>query len=386
MSGYSPHGGRRRVPVGHDAEEHVLDKISRQGGEVFSKKRQTRDEARQLRMEQLEKQIRADDDSNFLNADSNATNGLMSFSRRVKKLPDPAAGDSPADEVDLQEKVNELEGKFQRAMLLYSQLDNEKSSLLYEIDLYKDEMEEKDQLLFVANRDVRELTSQVKAHLRTIEGMKATQESLRNELAQRDQLIQENGLVVVETETDESSAVSSTEGSGSTINIRPGPILFSQQTISSIDKAIPGSSTIDEKIRKLVDMNKKLRHQVEEAEQAMYARRTRYNDQMNPAHNGANDEAQRDAAKQVAELKLKLQEAERENTNQQGSIIRLEGQLKRLKQQSDTTDKECIELKSQNRFLKKEARDKGLALDEAKETNRHLQARLEKLRTTRRAS
>uniref|UniRef100_A0AC34GU53 Uncharacterized protein n=1 Tax=Panagrolaimus sp. ES5 TaxID=591445 RepID=A0AC34GU53_9BILA len=373
MTSHSPQGGRRiRAPVGHDAEEIIMGKISRQGGEVFSKKRQTRDEARQLRMEQLEKQIRA------------SSNALMSTSRRViKKNPVEQSFNQECD-VGLQEKVNELEDKFQRAMLLYSQLDNEKSTLLYEIDLLKDEMEEKDQILYQNIRENRDLNSHVKSLQRTIEGMQATHQSLKNEIAQRDQIIQENGLILAEQETDESSVISSSEGSGSTINIRPGPLLFTQQTISLVEKAIPGSSAIDEKVRKLCDMNKKLRQQVEETEQTLYARR-RFNDHHASTVNGAaNEAAERDAAKQVSELKLKLQEAERENTNNQGNLIRLDGQLKRLKQTSEQSDKECIELKSQNRNLKKELRDKEMALDEANEQNKHLQSRLEKLRNTRR--
>uniref|UniRef100_A0A914CG00 Uncharacterized protein n=1 Tax=Acrobeloides nanus TaxID=290746 RepID=A0A914CG00_9BILA len=191
----------------------------------------------------------------------------------------------------------------------------------------------------------------------------------------------DNGLALVELEAPDETIPSD---SGSSINVPSGPILFSQQTLSLLEKAMPGSSTLDEKIRKVVDMNKKLRQQVEETEHMLYARRQRNHEQQNAVNGTSNDDAQRDAAKQLAEIKFKLQEAERENNNHQANVVRLDSQMKRYKTQSEQSEQECTELKAQNRVLKKELRDKENALDEAKETNKHLQSRLEKLRNSRR--
>uniref|UniRef100_A0A1I7Z7I5 Leucine-rich repeat flightless-interacting protein 2 n=1 Tax=Steinernema glaseri TaxID=37863 RepID=A0A1I7Z7I5_9BILA len=341
---------RRRALSKHAAEERVLDKITREAEERMYKKRQAREEARQIRKEQLDK-MRANE-NDYGKADENAQTDSSGRRRSVDEHKE--------QEVEaLQDKVFELEDKFQQAMLLYSQLDNEKSALLYEIDLLKDDLEEKDQILALHQRETRDLSSEVKLLKQTIAGLQSNNQALKTEIAQRDQLIHDHGLVLVEQESEENSRISSAESSGSAINIKSGPFLFAQHTVSLVEKAIPGSSSLDEKVKKLVDMNKKLRQQVEETEQSLYARRSRMSDHHSgmSGSNGssANDELQRDAAKQLAEMKLKLQEAERENTNQQGSLIRIEGQLKRYKTNAEQSEKECNELKAQNRSLKKEA-------------------------------
>ncbi|KAK6100391.1 hypothetical protein QQG55_0460 [Brugia pahangi] len=365
-------GGRRRAVSRQTAEEQVLDRISRNAEERLTRKRQAREEARQIRLEQLEKQYREAETDGCKGDEEGIKDNIPTTS--TSRGGTPSRDSKALERAALKEKVSELQNKFQRAMFMYSQLDNEKSALLYEIDLLKDEMEEKEQLLSQANRESRDLATEVKLLKRTIDGLNAQHATLRSEIAQRDQIIQENGLVLAEQEKSDALL-------NGTDNVQTTPLIFSQTTIALVEKAVPGSSSIDEKVKRLVDVNKKMRQQVEEAEQSLYVRRTARADLMNSAQNGIlGDELQRDAAKQLAEIKFKLQEAERENTNYQGNLIRVDGQMKRYKAAAEQAEKELLELKSQNRQLKKELRDKDNVLDEAKETNRHLQNRIEKLR------
>ncbi|VDK73847.1 unnamed protein product [Litomosoides sigmodontis] len=381
-------GGRRRAVSRQTAEEQVLDRISRNAEERLTRKRQAREEARQIRLEQLEKQYREFGNRTFSSGwdmvvQEEETDGCKGDEDVKDSIPTastsrggtPSRDSKTLEQTSLKEKVSELQNKFQRAMFMYSQLDNEKSALLYEIDLLKDDMEEKEQLLSQANRESRDLATEVKLLKRTVDGLNAQHAALRSEIAQRDQIIKENGLVLVEQEKSDDILMNGTD------NIPTTPLIFSQTTIALVERAMPGSSSIDEKVKRLVDVNKKMRQQVEEAEQSLYVRRTTRADLMSSAQNGIlGDELQRDAVKQLAEIKFKLQEAERENTNYQGNLIRVDGQMKRYKAAAEQAEKELAELKSQNRHLKKELRDKDNALDEAKETNRHLQNRIEKLR------
>ncbi|KAK5969715.1 hypothetical protein GCK32_005408 [Trichostrongylus colubriformis] len=175
MSSYANSStGRRRLITKTDAEEKALDKITREAEARMRVKRETREQARQHRYTLLEKRVEEEAEAYRQDAAS-TSNGLQTCNE---------------DSAVLQDKVVELEDRFQRAMFLYSQLDNEKSALLYEVDLLNDELEEKEVLLQQSNRECRDLTSEVKLLKRTIEAMTATQNNLKAEIAQRDRLIQ----------------------------------------------------------------------------------------------------------------------------------------------------------------------------------------------------
>ncbi|CAI5445296.1 unnamed protein product [Caenorhabditis angaria] len=369
MSSYAS-SGRRRPITRTEAEERALDKISREAEARMKLKRDTREQARQGRYALLEKKV--EEDAEAYRHDTASTsngNGVCGTNE------------------ELHDKVIELQDRVQQVMFLYSQLDNEKSTLLYEVDLLKDELEEKDSSLNLVNRECRDLTSEVKSLRRTIEAMHITQQQLKHEISQRDQLIEEHGLCLVEEDTEDDNSESTNQTASG--EIRSGPYLFKRETIRLVDRVVPGSANLDEKIQKLIDTNKRMRKDYEELEQTIYtqrhARNNRSSDSTNVVSNQTVDDVNKDAVKQLAEMKLKMQDLERENTNQQGNVIRMEGQMKRYKANADSAEKELDELKTQMRQTKKELRDKENALDEQKETNKHLQSRLEKMRMQRTA-
>uniref|UniRef100_A0A914I739 Leucine-rich repeat flightless-interacting protein 2 n=1 Tax=Globodera rostochiensis TaxID=31243 RepID=A0A914I739_GLORO len=363
MSSYS--SSRRRAPASSYMEEHVLDRISREAEERSNKKRQAREEARQIRMDCLEKSIKANDHKDYHLLVDN----------------------------DNSEKVTELENKYQRAMLLYTQLDNEKSALLYEIDLLKDEMEEKDVTVFQVAKENREISEELKLLRKTVEALQLQHQQLKNEILQRDRLIHEHGFVIVEQDPNDdlfqpptpSNSNESASGTSTHNSTKFDPILLSHVALSAIEKALPGTSSVDQKVQRLVESNRKLRNQIDETEKALYNHRRRQNEHHNSTGSTSSDEfVQRDSMKQLAELKLKLQEAEREKSALEGSLSRTETQLKRYKANAEQAEKEAEEIQKTNRQLKKELRDKEQALEESKETNSHLQSRLAKLHNSRR--
>lgn len=59
-------------------------------------------------------------------------------------------------EISLQHQLTDMEDKFRKAMITNAQMDNEKASLVYQVDTLKDDLEEVEENYFQLQKDYKE--------------------------------------------------------------------------------------------------------------------------------------------------------------------------------------------------------------------------------------
>ncbi|KRY41333.1 Leucine-rich repeat flightless-interacting protein 2 [Trichinella spiralis] len=400
--------GRRRAVNRYTAEDQALDKIARDAEDRLSKKRQARAEARLIRIRELEKQQREADEESDRRYDMLIdSNRVIPVIPRVPMLSPSHSGllrkvddDSATVDQNLADRLAETEEKFRKAMVLYSQIDNEKSALLYEIDLLNDKLEDDEEAVAQLQRENRDLRNESRLMKVKLKEIYAEKLSLAAKLKEREDLIADAGLVVVEKSADDVAIVangqqpSSTAGQDPSYRDKSSPsssssscLLITKNSLHLLDKAVPEGTTLDDKLLHLIDANKQLNLSLEDARAqiALHKFSKLENDKLCELNGTEEFDPQKDNSKKLADFKFKVQELERENSNLQATVARLESHVKRYKVQADQSEQDIEELRLMNRNFKKELREKECALEDALETNKHLQNRLEKLKSSRRA-
>ncbi|XP_076012223.1 leucine-rich repeat flightless-interacting protein 2 isoform X3 [Genypterus blacodes] len=153
-----------------------------------------------------------------------------------------------------------------------------------------------------------------------------------------------------------------------------------------------GNSMLEIRLRKLVDEREKMIEQVKKLKAQLEQKTQRNSTESNSSpdgevlENGTDPnmpETQRDANRQMSELKFKLVKAEQEVNALEQNVTRLEGQVTRYKSAAENAEKVEDELKAEKRKLQRELRSALDKSDELESNNSHLSKRLEKMKSSR---
>ncbi|KAK0153602.1 Leucine-rich repeat flightless-interacting protein 2 [Merluccius polli] len=164
----------------------------------------------------------------------------------------------------------------------------------------------------------------------------------------------------------------------------------SQQTKKTSNNGNKGKEI---RLRKLVDEREKMIEQVKKLKAQLEQKTAQKNgteSSLGPSgeilENGTDPtllELQRDANRQINDLKFKLVKAEQEVTALEQNVTRMEGQVTRYKSASENAEKVEDELKAEKRKLQRELRSALDKVDELESNNSHLSKRLDKMKSSR---
>uniref|UniRef100_A0A9J8BXN1 Leucine rich repeat (in FLII) interacting protein 1b n=1 Tax=Cyprinus carpio carpio TaxID=630221 RepID=A0A9J8BXN1_CYPCA len=264
--------------------------------------------------------------------------------------------DTEASIREMKDSLVEVEEKYRKAMVSNAQLDNEKTNLMYQVDTLRDTLMELEEFLCETRRECEE---KIRKH-----GI-----MLGSEVTANGQLA--DGAIDGHADAETASRLNQ----------------------DSHTPTMSGDSMLEIRLRKLVEERESLLDQVRkykaiaEQKQKNGTEETGSTDE-DDLKNGLDPhilDLQRDANRQISDLKFKLVKSEQEVTALEQSIIRLEGQVSRYKTSAEAAEKVEDELKVEKRKLQRELRSALDRIDELEASNSHLTKRLEKMKANRSA-
>ncbi|XP_053951062.1 leucine-rich repeat flightless-interacting protein 2 isoform X1 [Anastrepha ludens] len=359
-------------------------------------RRQARAEAREIRMRELERQQKEQEQNADRVFDMHNVSGIDPLSRsrlatgvgssplgavlnstRVSSMSSRRSSEDSLEEEgrslrDIRHELKDVEERFRKAMIANAQLDNERASQTYQIQLLKDKLEEVEESYAQLQREFKEKSRDCNALKRNLDKLSEELKLVQGQLTERDKLIADQGLVIVAIENEEG-----TDAKRALVSVENAQLLGSVQ------------GSLDVRLKKFSEEKQQLLAEVQKLQEALENYKSqgkgRSNSLNGPSGSDEDYEAQREANKIISDYKYKLQKAEQEIASLQASLARSETQVIRYKSTAEAAEKAEAELKIERRKLQRENREAMERLEELETSNNHLLKRLDKLKNAKSA-
>ncbi|XP_064102239.1 cingulin-like isoform X3 [Macrobrachium nipponense] len=386
-------------PVGERFLEQAVQMSHEEAEARLAQRRAARAEARELRLRELEKQQQDQENEeekqfapSFAEPSPRATvagrttvgrTAVLNSSRRSSEDSTTDESALPANIRELRAELKELDEKFRKAMITNAQLDNEKSTLTYEVELIKDKYTELEETHTQLNKEHRRKCTEYEQLRKVSTKLQEEVKILRGMLQERDQLIQEFGLVVVGEEEENGEVPPDPDEFDDMDDLTPRKIavkkvLLSQEAAELLGKGAAKGS-LDVRLKKFGEEKNDLEDQVRRLKLELEEERNKNRRR----ENGLDYEKAKEQSKALNEYKFRVQKAEAEVLTLQANVARLDALSTRYKTQSEELEKSEEELKVERRKLQRELRDAQSRLEELETTNSHLIRRFDKIKNAR---
>ncbi|XP_064102240.1 cingulin-like isoform X4 [Macrobrachium nipponense] len=383
-------------PVGERFLEQAVQMSHEEAEARLAQRRAARAEARELRLRELEKQQQDQENEeekqfapSFAEPSPRATvagrttvgrTAVLNSSRRSSEDSTTDESALPANIRELRAELKELDEKFRKAMITNAQLDNEKSTLTYEVELIKDKYTELEETHTQLNKEHRRKCTEYEQLRKVSTKLQEEVKILRGMLQERDQLIQEFGLVVVGEEEENGEVPPDPDEFDDMDDLTPRKIavkkvLLSQEAAELLGKGAAKGS-LDVRLKKFGEEKNDLEDQVRRLKLELEEERNKNRRR----ENGLDYEKAKEQSKALNEYKFRVQKAEAEVLTLQANVARLDALSTRYKTQSEELEKSEEELKVERRKLQRELRDIAQKYDELETTKNYLQRQYDKLK------